>query len=39
MGSTVMKINQFCFLNQKAEMHSFAAKLILDISEDAVQYS
>ena len=30
----LMKINQFCFLHQKAEMHSFAAKFILDISEE-----
>ena len=35
----LMKINQFCFLHQKAEMHSFAAKLILDISEEYWQCS
>ena len=30
----LMKINHFCFLLQEAEMHSFAAKFILDISEE-----
>jgi len=35
----LMKINQFCFLHQKAKMHGFAAKLILDISEEYWQCS
>ena len=30
----LMKINQLCFLHQKAEMHGFAAKFISDISEE-----
>ena len=30
----LMKINHFCFLLQEAEIHSFAVKLILDISEE-----
>ena len=30
----LMKIYQFCFLHQKAEMHGFAAKFILDVSEE-----
>ena len=29
-----MKINKFSFLHQKAEMHGFAAKFILDISKN-----
>ena len=30
----LIEIKQFCFLFQKAEMHSFAVKLILDIWEE-----
>ena len=30
----LIKIKQFCFLFQKAEMHSFAAMLVLAILEE-----
>ena len=30
----LMKINQFCFLHQKAEIHSFAVTLISAILEE-----
>ena len=30
----LLEIKQFCFLFQKAEMHSFTVKLILDILDE-----